>query len=58
MIVGAPKRVTQFRRKAEAQVLACISGKGTASGHLVNLSMMVSKYENPSSVGSGPTMST
>ena len=39
-------------------VWAVISGIGTASSHLVNLSMHVSKYVLPIDTGRGATIST
>ncbi|GFS18574.1 hypothetical protein ElyMa_005009500 [Elysia marginata] len=41
MSSGTPNCATQWWSSAVAQVKACASGRGTASGHLVNLSMMV-----------------
>jgi hypothetical protein len=51
-VSGTPKRATQLEVKASTQVLA-------ASNHLVDLSMMVSRYTCPSEeAGRGPTKST
>ena len=52
------KREIHPLTKACATVWVVISSIGTASGHLVNLSMQVSKYVLPFDTGRGPTIST
>ncbi len=53
------KRATQLAMKASAHVLASMFRRGTASNHLVDLSMMVSRYTWPSEeAGRVPTRST
>ena len=42
-VPGMPKRATQLEMKASTHVLASMFFKGTASNHLVDLSMMVSR---------------
>jgi hypothetical protein len=59
MTAGAPKRLTQPATKASAIVAAYMFLTGIASTHLVDWSMMVKRYLNPSAdLGSGPTKST
>ncbi len=59
MTTGTPKRLTQRATKASAIVAASMFLTGMASTHLVDRSMMVKRYLNPSAeVGSGPTKST
>ena len=57
ILEGTPNREIQPFIRALAQELAVIDFKGIASGHLVDLSTIVNKYENPSEGGSGPTKS-
>jgi hypothetical protein len=58
-VPGTPKRATQLEMKASTHVLASMFFRGTASNHLVDLSMMVSRYTCPSEeAGRGPTKST
>ncbi len=58
-IPGTPKRATQLEMKASTHVLASMFFKGTASNHMVDLSMMVSRYTCPfEEAGRGPTKST
>jgi hypothetical protein len=47
-VSGTPKRATQLAMKASTHVLASMFLRGTASNHLVDLSMMVSRYTWPS----------
>jgi hypothetical protein len=57
-VPGTPKRATQLEMKASTHVLASIFFSGTASNHLDDLSMMVSRYTCPSEeAGRGPTKS-
>ena len=56
--VGIPNLEIQLLTKLFATVLASILAMGVASVHLVKESIIVSKYDFPSTVGSGPTMST
>jgi len=42
-VANTPKRATHLAMKASAHVLASMLRKGTASNHLVDLSMMVSR---------------
>ena len=59
MVPGTPKRATQCAVKLSAQFSAVMSERGTASGHLVVRSTMVSKYLLPlAATGRGPTIST
>ena len=58
IVEGIPKCEIHPLTKACATVWVVISGIGTASGHLVNLSMQVSKYVLPFDTGRGPTIST
>jgi hypothetical protein len=46
-VPGTPKRATKLEMKASTHVLASIFFSGTASNHLVDLSMMVSRYTCP-----------
>ena len=55
---GRPKRAIQAFRRADAQVDVVVFSIGTASGHLVERSMIVKRYWWLSEGGSGPTMST
>jgi hypothetical protein len=58
-VPGTPKRATQLEMKASTHMLASMFLRGTASNHLVDLSMMVNRYTCPSEeAGSGPTKST
>ncbi len=58
-VSGTPKHATQLEMKASTHVLASMFLRGTASNHLVDLSMMVSRYTCPSEeAGRGPTKST
>ena len=55
-VPGTPKRATQLEMKASTHVLASMFFRGTASNHLVDLSMIVSRYTCPSEeAGRGPT---
>jgi len=56
-VAGTPNLATQAAMKARTQDSAVIEDKGTTSGHLVLLSIMVSKYEYPLLAGRGPTIS-
>jgi hypothetical protein len=47
-VTSMPKRATQLAMKASTHVLASMLRRGTASNHLVDLSMMVSRYTWPS----------
>jgi hypothetical protein len=47
-VAGTPKRATQLAMKASVHVLASMLRRGTASTHLVDLSMMVNRYTWPS----------
>ena len=57
-VVGTPNRAIQPDMNARARETAEVSEMGMASGHLVNLSMMVKRYVNPWEGGRGPTKST
>jgi hypothetical protein len=58
-VSGMPKRATQLAIKASTHVLASIFLIGTASNHLVDLLMMVSRYKwSSEEAGRGPTKST
>jgi hypothetical protein len=48
MVSGTPNSATQVTRKASMQEAADKSFSGTASSHLVVLSMMVNMYRKPS----------
>ncbi len=56
-VEGTPNLEIQPCRKVAATDSAVMFTRGMASGHLVNLSMQVSKYVCPLEVGSGPTKS-
>ena len=57
-VPGMPKRATQLEMKASAHMLASMFLRGTASNHLVDLSMMVNRYTWPSEEAvRGPTRS-
>jgi hypothetical protein len=59
MVEGTPKRLTQPDTSASAAVVASMFFTGTASSHLVDLSIIVNRYLKPSAeVGRGPTKST
>ena len=58
MCSGNPKREIHKLSKAAAHDDADSSVIGVASGHLVERSMIVNRYRNPSEAGKGPTMST
>ena len=55
---GTPNREIHPRMRAFVQVGVFASGRGMASGHRVNRSIMVKRYVIPSLGGSGPTKST
>jgi hypothetical protein len=55
---GTPNLEIQVEIKARAQDSAEMEDKGTASGHLVVLSIMVKRYVKPWLDGRGPTRST
>ena len=57
IVDGAPKRATQCVTNEMATVSAEMSGIGMASGHRVNRSMTVKRYDCPLEGGRGPTMS-
>jgi hypothetical protein len=58
-VTATPKHATQLEMKASAHVLASMLHRGLVSNHLVDLSMMVSRYTWLSEeAGRGPTMST
>ena len=59
MLVGTPKQATHVATKASRTASVVVSLSRTASGHLVDLSIMVSRWVKPSRDGGrGPTMST
>ena len=56
--VGTPNLATQFWMKESVTVAASMSWSGTASNHLDDLSIMVSRYLKPlADAGKGPTKS-
>ena len=57
MCSGTPWAAIQVMR-AFRQDCVVASSMGMASGHLVDLSIMVNRYLKPSDFGRGPTMST
>ena len=57
IIEGQPKTEIHSRNMVLEIVSADISLSGTATGHLVNLSMMVSIYWQSFAIGNGPTIS-
>ena len=58
MSSGTPKRLIQLERRASAQAADDASCIGVASGHLVDLSIMVRRNLASPEGGSGPTTST
>ena len=59
IVAGEPKRAIHWLTKASTHRSASTASSGTASNHLLVLSMMVNRYLNPSrEVGRGPTRST
>ena len=52
------KRATHSSSSTLAHVVADVSATGNASGHLVDLSMMVNRCVAPGAAGSGPMRST
>ncbi len=59
MFEGTPYLATHVEMSASTHVAASMLRMGTASSHLVDLSMMVSRYDEPSAAtGRGPTRST
>ena len=57
MSSGTPKRAIHELTNALAHSDVVVLRKGIASGHLVVLSTMVSRWVNPDDGGRGPTMS-
>jgi len=58
-VAGTPKRATQLAMTASTRVLASMLHRGTVLNHLVDLSMIVSRYMWPSEeAGRGTTRST
>ena len=55
---GTPNLEIHPWNMAEAKSAAAIPVRGTASGHLVDLSMHVKRYVKPLDEGKGPTRST
>ena len=58
MISGRPNLAIQLFNRAETHASVEAFDIGTASGHLVDLSMIVKIYLFPSDWGKGPTTST
>ena len=58
IISGKPNLEIQELIRAETHESVFASVKGTASGHLVDRSIIVNKYRFPSDCGRGPTKST
>ena len=58
MFSGRPNLDIHASMSAETQEAVDASAIGTASGHLVDLSIVVKMYLHPSDVGRGPTTST
>ena len=59
MFEGTPYLETHVEMSASTHVAASMLRRGKASSHLVDLSMMVSRYVDPSAAtGRGPTRST
>ena len=58
MCSGRPNLLIQASSRAVAHDTVVASSIGIASGHLVDLSMIVNRYRFPSELGSGPTIST
>ena len=58
IVKGIPYLATHDPRNVRTMVSAVVSTIGIASGHLVVLSTIVSRYLNPRSDGKGPTTST
>jgi hypothetical protein len=58
MMAGNPYLATHMAMNVSTHCWALMDLMGTASSHLVNLSTMVNRKENPiADVGIGPTMS-
>ena len=55
---GTPNREIQALNRASVQAEAEVEVMGTASSHLVDLSMMVKRWVWPLEGGRGPTRST
>ena len=58
IVSGRPNLAIQPSMSAVTQESVVASVIGVASGHLVDLSIVVNRYLYPSDDGSGPTMST
>ena len=58
MAAGTPNLAIQAWKRATAQSAAVVADTGTASAHLVDLSMMVKIWVKPREGGRGPTRST
>ena len=57
MVEGTPNLATHPCTNARATESAVMLVSGKASGHRVNLSTQVRRYENPCEGGNGPTRS-
>ena len=58
MCSGRPNLLIQASSRAVTHDTVVASSIGIASGHLVDLSMIVNRYRFPSELGSGPTIYT
>ena len=59
MMAGMPNLAIQLLMRASTQVLVSMEAKWIASSHLLDRSMMVNRYRNPSmETVRGPTKST
>jgi hypothetical protein len=57
IVNGTQKRLTQWWKNVKAQAAVVVEAMGTASGHLLDLSIIVNKCVYPLDMGSGPTKS-